>query len=145
MKKKFLTALLCVVAALCLCCGLVGCDFGNMGSENGGADGTQTETESTISGKKIEAVGEPQATLDYNEYLGYSIKIKGALKNTGNKNYSYVSISFTLYDESGANSGQAMANMNNLAAGEIWKYEAISLGFFEEKPVRWKCADITCF
>ena len=126
MKKKFLTALLCVVAALCLCCGLVGCDFGNMGSENGGADGTQTETESTISGKKIEAVGEPQATLDYNEYLGYSIKIKGALKNTGNKNYSYVSISFTLYDE-------------------IWKYEAISLGFFEEKPVRWKCADITCF
>ncbi len=149
--KKFLIFVLSLALMVgCLAC--AGCDFAFSGSDaetDGGTETNgdpQTEEENEVTkGKNIAIAEEAVVNVEYNEYLGYSVEIKGALKNTGKREYSYVSISFTLYDESGANIGQALANMNNLAAGETWRYKAVSLGFFDEKPVKWKYAEITCF
>ncbi len=141
--KKFLIFLLSAVLAYgCLAC-FAGCDI--FSSFGGTGEGAATEESDVTKGKNIAIAEEAAAKVEYNEFLGYSVEIKGALKNTGSRSYSYVSVSFTLYDESGANIGQALANMNDLAPGETWKYKATSMGFFDEKPVTWKYADITCF
>ncbi|MCK9582942.1 MAG: FxLYD domain-containing protein [Endomicrobiales bacterium] len=50
--------------------------------------------------------------------------ISGIVKNNSQKNYSYVQISFGIYDKSGAKIGTAMANINNLRSGGTWKFEA---------------------
>ncbi len=146
--KRFLIFVLSVMLTVgCLACA-AGCDFSLPDGGNAAAGGGNAETEEgsdVTKGKNIAIAEGAVATVEYHEGLGYSVDIKGALKNTGKRNYTYVSISFTLYDESGANIGQALANMNNLAAGETWKYKATSMGFFDEKPVKWKYAEITCF
>lgn len=66
---------------------------------------------------------------------GYSFKtsnygnrhIVGTVKNNTDKEYKYAQISFSLYDSSGAQIGTAWANISNLEAGGIWKFEAIIL------------------
>lgn len=58
-------------------------------------------------------------SVEYSEYLGYSAKIKGVAKNTTNRNYSYASVEFSVYDASGNNLGTALANINNLGG---WRY-----------------------
>lgn len=52
------------------------------------------------------------------------VRVKGAVVNTCDRDFSYVQISFSLYNESGANAGTAFANNNNLHAGETWDFEA---------------------
>ena len=95
--------------------------------------------------ERIQSVEAPEFKCEYTNGLGYYVKISGALKNTGDSTYSYVSITFSLYDENGYNVGTAIDNMNYLGAGEIWKYEANSFTWFETPPVSYKCSDITYF
>ena len=45
---------------------------------------------------------------------GYSKYIIGMVKNNTDKTYSYVQISFNLYDDSGAQVGSSIDNINNL-------------------------------
>lgn len=98
-----------------------------------------------LSSNKIQSVLAPSTKIEYTKGLGYYVTISGALKNISNTKLTYVSITFTLYDKDGYNVGTAMANMNYLDAGGIWKYEAHSLQWFEESPESYKCTDITCF
>lgn len=59
----------------------------------------------------------------------YGIKtINGSLKNISGRTLSYVQITFAIYDSDGAQVGTAIDNINNLTAGSVWKYSAISLG-----------------
>ncbi len=144
--KKFFSLMIGCMLAVGVWTAFAGCDMLGSGGQNtggGGSGGGQIEDPSEKEG--LQTVTEPEATFEYNEFLGYQVKIKGALKNTGKRKYSYVSISFTLYDAEGANIGQAVDNMNYLDVGEVWKYEANSLGFFEEKPASWKISEITYF
>lgn len=82
-------------------------------------------------------------TYSYSEYLGYSVKITGTAKNTSNKNYSYASVEFSVYGESGSNLGTALDNINNLAKGDVWKFEATLFSFPKEKPASYKLVEIT--
>lgn len=61
----------------------------------------------------------------------YSTNIVGKVKNNTDEESSYVQITFNLYDESEALVGTAMANVNNLEAGGIWKFEAICMEEFK--------------
>ena len=98
-----------------------------------------------LSSNKIQTVIAPEAKVEYTKGLGYYVTFTGALKNITNTKFTYVSITFTLYDENGYNIGTAMDNMNYLDAGGTWKYEAHSLQWFDEPPASYKCTDITCF
>ena len=101
------------------------------------------ETGVGANSKKIELVGSPTWEVEYSEYFGYSVEIKGIVKNEKNKDYSYVSVEFSIYDAEGNNMGTAMDSMNNLASGETWKFSASSIGWFEDEPVSFKLADVT--
>lgn len=81
-------------------------------------------------------------TTSYNEYLGYSATISGVAKNNTKKNYTYASLEFTIYDVSGNNLGTAYANINNLASGDTWNFNATLLSFPSTKPVSYKLVDI---
>jgi hypothetical protein len=70
--------------------------------------------------------------LDWDVVSGeYSSKIVGKVKNNTDEEFSYVQITFNLYDESGALVGSAMANVNNLEANGVWKFEAAALEKFK--------------
>lgn len=133
MKKIFLA----FTMLFCLCLSLCGCDF------TATTDTEQSKTPATTT-EPIQQVGEPVCSCEYT-VLGYTVTITGTLKNVGTKTYTYVSITYTLYDADGYNVGTALANMNYLGAGETWKYEATSLKWFDEPPASYKCSDITYF
>jgi hypothetical protein len=57
-----------------------------------------------------------------------TITVKGKIKNTNDRSYSYAQVQFKLWDKEGSVAGTAMANINNLGAGETWAFEAVFLG-----------------
>lgn len=96
---------------------------------------TKSNDKISVSGCYIES--------SYTEYLGYSASIKGSAKNVTNRNFSYVQLEFAVYDASNSNLGTAIANINNLGAGENWNFEATLFSFPSTKPVSFKLVDIT--
>ncbi len=91
---------------------------------------------------KLEVTG-TSLSVEYNEYLGYSATIKGIAKNATNRNYSYASVEFSVYDAAGNNLGTARANINNLSSGDTWRFEATLFSFPSSRPTNYKLVDIT--
>lgn len=54
----------------------------------------------------------------------YSTRITGTIKNNCGRTFSYVQITFKLFDGADNVVGTALANQNNLEAGETWKFAA---------------------
>lgn len=67
--------------------------------------------------------------------------IQGEIKNNTAKTYSYVQVTFNLYDANGAQIGTAMDNINNLESNGTWKYKA--LGYVTENVASYKFVEIT--
>ncbi len=61
------------------------------------------------------------------------VYIVGTLQNTASFTISYVQITFSLFDKSGAQVGSAMDNINNLGPGTVWKFKAL---IFDPDDVR---------
>lgn len=55
----------------------------------------------------------------------FSTTIVGEATNESGDDYSYVQISFSLYDSTNTKVGDALANTNGLAAGQTWQFEAM--------------------
>lgn len=91
-----------------------------------------------VNSSRYEFVGEVDMAVDYNSYLGYSVNIKGVLKNTTGKEFSYVSVTFAIYDKDGNQIGTALDNMNYLQPGSTWSFDAIMLGWTEDQPESYK-------
>lgn len=53
--------------------------------------------------------------------------IAGEVHNNTTRQYRYAQITFKLYDDSGAQVGTALANINSLEANGTWKFEAAVL------------------
>lgn len=67
--------------------------------------------------------------------------IEGEIKNNTDKTYSYVQVTFNLYDATGAQLGTAIDNINNLEPNATWKYKAV--GLVTEKVASYKFVEIT--
>lgn len=67
--------------------------------------------------------------------------IEGSIQNNTNKDYSYVQVTFTLYDSEGNQIGTAWDNLNNLKANGTWKYKAVLLT--DESIAKYELAEIT--
>lgn len=78
----------------------------------------------------LELVGGIKGTTTRSDGYGFSSYISGVIKNNTDKKYSYVQITFALFDKDGNKVGTALANVNSLDAGETWKFEAIALKDF---------------
>ena len=70
-----------------------------------------------------------------------STYIQGEIKNNTDKEYSYVQVTFNLYDKDGSQLGTAVDNINNLEPNATWKYKAI--GLVTEKVHSYKFVEIT--
>ena len=90
---------------------------------------------------KVEVVSS-EMSYEYSEYLGYDVEVNGTIKNNTSRDYSYVSVTFSIYDAQGNNLGTVIDNMNNLGAGETWRFSA-SLLYTDTKPVSYKLKEIT--
>lgn len=107
-----------------------------------GATGSNNTNTTSASGE-IPAIQtqEKFSLVDSNgDYDGFAYYITGTIKNNTNKQYSYVQVTFNLYDADGAQIGTALANINNLEANGTWKFKAIGT---TEKPASYKLAEIT--
>ncbi len=88
-------------------------------------------------------ISNTKMSVEYSEYLGYSAEITGIAKNVTKRDFSYASIEFSIYDINGNNLGTALANINNLAAGDTWNFEANLFSFSNTKPSTYKLVEIT--
>lgn len=108
-----------------------------------------TSLEDSLSGtgatSSYEIIGTPTMNVEYSEYLGYTAEIKGVLKNTSNRNWSYCQVEFAIYDINDYNLGTAIANINNLRSGDSWNFEATLIGFPNTQPHKWVLIDVTYF
>lgn len=71
----------------------------------------------------------------------YDTYITGEIKNNTNKKYSYVGVSFILYDGDGAQIGTAVDNIFDLEPNGTWKFKATTLEY--DKVSNFKLYDIT--
>lgn len=71
----------------------------------------------------MELDGKPKGVID--EY-GY-MTVTGRVKNNTRKNYTYAQITFIITNNAGEQVGSALANINNLEAGQAWRFRAVSL------------------
>ena len=115
---------------------LSGCFFG---------DGSSSSSSGTSNNKEKLTISNVSMSVEYNLYLGYSAKITGTAKNLSGKDYSYASIEYTIYDEEGNNLGTAIDNINHLANGDTWKFEANLFSYPNTRPTSYKLVEITAF
>ena len=103
-----------------------------------------TGTESSQS-SKYEFVGEIEMLVDYDSYLGYSVNIKGKLKNTSGQEFSYVSVTFAIYDAEGNQIETALDNMNYLQPNSTWAFDASMLGWSDVRPHSYKLVEVSAW
>jgi len=73
----------------------------------------------------------------------FSITITGEAVNDSGQDYSYVQLTFALYDESDVKVGDALANTNGLADDQRWRFEAI--GTESGSVATFRLNDITAY
>lgn len=77
----------------------------------------------------------------HDEIIDYGHYIIGSIKNNSSKKYSYVQVSFNLYDKDMNQVGTAWDNINNLEPGATWKFKAL---IFDDSEVKhYKLGDIS--
>lgn len=96
--------------------------------------GTDMKVETTQNQEKFTLV-DSEGSFD-----GFGYYVSGTIKNNKDKEYSYVQVTFNLYDADGAQIGTAMDNINNLEANGTWKFKAIGI---TENVASYKLAEIT--
>lgn len=121
MKKKITNSLLLILVGIMFLVFAVG-----SGSDTTKGDG------------KLELV---EVTSAYNDGFS-SYYIEGTIKNNTDKTYSYVQVTFNLYDADGALIGTAMDNINNLEPNGVWKFKALNLSS-SGNVASYKLAEIT--
>lgn len=82
------------------------------------------------------SVSDENIKYEYTEMLGWQVKVTGYIENTTGKDLSYISVEYKIYDSGNAVIGTALANANNISAGEKWRFEAMSFTFFNKKPAK---------
>lgn len=118
--KKIMATLCTLLMVMCISFAFVGC--------------TDDDKKLSVSNENI--------SIDYTEYLGYTVKITGTIKNTTGNDLSYISVEYKIYDSSNAVIGTAIANANSIGKDETWRFEASSLGWFNERPAKVTFSEI---
>lgn len=118
--------------------GIIGSTFDSVDSNN------VTTSNNSISSSYQEAFT-LESMEGHVDDFGISLHIVGTIKNNKNKSYSYVQVTFNLYDKNGAQLGTALANINNLEPYGTWRYDALGLVANVEDVASYKLADISGF
>jgi DNA-directed RNA polymerase subunit RPC12/RpoP len=97
----------------------------NEGTEQqaGKSTGTQNKPENKSGSKGGLVLLNETLKGTTNQFAG---EITGTVVNEGNKTLNYAQIQFNLYDDSGAQVGSAVANINGLEPGGRWNFKAVT-------------------
>lgn len=106
----------------------------------GGTTTTGSNTTSSTEQKQTQAQEKFSLVDSEGSYDGFAYYVNGTIKNNTDKQYSYVQVTFNLYDASGTQIGTAMANINNLEGNGTWKFKAIG---GTQNAASYKLAEIT--
>lgn len=117
-----------------------------MGNVNQQADPVNAEVNNQQSKTEPQEEVVTKPDLELLEYSTesdeFSRYVVGRVKNNSDKNYSYVQVEISLYDDQGNQIGSTMDNVNNLASGGTWKFKAMIL---EDEAKKFEIKDITGF
>lgn len=140
-KSGFARLAVCGFAIAALA--LSGC--GTVSKEDGSAASSKTQSAASAASTKTAEPAKKYAITDEQIVKdGYTAKVTGTFTNNSGTEMSYVQVSYTLFDESGAQVGTALANTNNLADGGTWKFEALATAT-PDKIASFKLGDVTGF
>ena len=128
-KKKWL-----IIGAIIVVIAVAGSMGG--GSDKSSENNGENKVEEVVKKEKYSLEGEVTSSTDEFGYL----TLEGTVKNNTDKTASYVQIQFNVYDADGNQIGTALDNINNLGAGETWKFKALS---FEQGAKTYKLAEIS--
>jgi len=78
----------------------------------------------------------------YSDDYGFAYYIEGLVKNNTDKSYSYVQVTFNVYDSEDNLLGSCWDNVNNLKENGTWKIKAICSGD-AKNIVRYELEDFT--
>jgi len=108
--------------------------FGILGFVGSGFD----EVDGVITGaSNLEVQNHSFCTMEY------GVKgICGTIVNNSNKNFSYAQVEINLFDKNGAVVGSTLDNINNLDAGQKWKFQAAIIG---TNAASYAIKDITAY
>lgn len=109
-------------------------------SSQGGTTTTGSNSTSSTEQKQTQTQEKFLLVDSEGSYDGFAYYVNGTIKNNTDKQYSYVQVTFNLYDASGAQIGTAMSNINNLEGNGTWKFKAIG---GTENAASYKLAEIT--
>ena len=109
-------------------------------SSQGGTTTTGSNSTSSTEQKQTQTQEKFSLVDSEGNYDGFAYYVNGTIKNNTDKQYSYVQVTFNLYDASGAQIGTAMANINNLEGNGTWKFKAIG---GTQNATSYKLAEIT--
>lgn len=103
--------------------------------------GNSTKSHISKDVQKQEELILESSELNYDEWD--NAYIEGTIKNNTNDDYSYVQVSFNLFDAEGNQIGTAWTNISHLKANGTWKYKASALIDDDNKIYRYELAKIT--
>jgi hypothetical protein len=136
-KRKTIGCLTLIVLSIILGVILAKC--------NSGPAQYKASVPTTISNTAAIPTSQPKPTFEVIDIKGTTDSnggtITGTVRNNSTKQYGYVQIEINLYDNTGAQVGSTLANVNNLEAGGTWKFEAVTFTKF----TKYKVKDITGF
>lgn len=111
------------------------------------------EEQAETPAEETEETEEPQeeAKADYEitdlavDESDFVPKATGILKNNSGNDVNYLQIEFAVKDKDGNKLGTAIANINNLKAGDTWKFEAMSFSTDEGQIIDLDDYEVTGF
>jgi len=99
----------------------------------------------TIASTPVKTISKENLELieSHIETGAYGVRyVVGQVRNNADRTYSYVQVTINLYDNSGAQVGSTLANVNNLEPGGLWKFKAVLI---EDTATNYKIKEITGF
>ena len=139
--KKALAIVLIVLGTIAV----LGCTESPEYSESGKVAAPSSERTESPEYSESGKAAAPSSELEILEHHGEigeygNLYVVGQAKNTGSKSLSYAEIRVKFYDADGNLLGSSFDNINDLGAGETWRFKVIYMGMDTEKVSSYKIA-----
>lgn len=136
--KKYILGILGLVLIIVIASS--GCTSNeNFSNNKSSATGTPDNNSASVSDSNLQIVSSKMISEGYGYY-----KVKGQAKNIGSETLGYASVDVKFYDKKGNLLDSGIDNINNLAPGETWNFEAYYYGD-SGKPAKYVIAPGSSF
>ena len=121
-KKPFYKRIWFIVLAVVVVLGIIGSMLGDSDTTTTSVSTDIPQTEEVTPAQDYEITELTEVTDDF------LYAVSGILKNNTDRDKSYVQVKIPVYDADGNKLGDCLDNVNDLKAGQTWKFKASYLG-----------------